>query len=143
MKRLAVAGAVCVALALSTAACSDDDDSPEGEATHAAGELCEDLRDLRSDADELAALKPASATKEQIEDAYNDVREDWDDAQEHVTALDVARKDAVQKAADDLRSAYDGVPDDATVPQVIDGVKAQAEKLTTTVTAASSSLKCP
>ncbi|NBE56812.1 hypothetical protein [Streptomyces boluensis] len=142
MKRLVAAGAVCAVLALSTTACSDSDSSPEDEATKAASELCENLGELKADNQKLAALDPATATKEQVQDAYDDVKDDWNDVKGNLSALSSAKRDAVQGASDDLRQASEDVPGDTTAQQTLTDLKPQIDKLATTVSDASTSLKC-
>ncbi|NGO74169.1 hypothetical protein G6045_00475 [Streptomyces sp. YC504] len=141
MKRLLISAAACAALALTVTSCSDDE-SPKDEATQAASELCSDLSELKADNAKLKALD-ASATKEQFQDAYNDVVDDWDDVSEHLNELDSAKKDAVQGAADDLKQAYGDLPGDTTGAQGVAKLKPQIEKLDETVAAASTGLKCP
>ncbi|MFM9371977.1 hypothetical protein [Streptomyces sp. Da 82-17] len=141
-KRLVLTGALCATLALSTAACSDDE-SPEEAATSAATELCGDIDDLQADIAKLTGLDPASATKEQVQDAYGDIRDDWNDAKEHITALSSAKEDAVTGAADGLKRAYEDIPDGTPVPEILTRLKPELEKLVDSVTQGSSDLKCP
>ncbi|MEV0317325.1 hypothetical protein ACIBKX_23075 [Streptomyces sp. NPDC050658] len=144
MKRLLATGMLCAALALSVTSCSDDDDdSPREEATEAAADLCSDLSELKADNTKLRDLDPASATKEQIKDAHEDVQDGWDDVKNDLGKLDSAKKEALTNAADDLKKAYDDLPDDTTGKDALNQLQPQIKKLDETLAAASTDLKCP
>ncbi|MFF2191409.1 hypothetical protein [Streptomyces sp. NPDC058157] len=117
------------------------DPSPNQSA--AAAQLCTDLNELRSDATALFGLNPASATKDQVKDAYDDVRDGWDDVSESTAAWNAAQKDAVKSAADGLKKTWDGLPGDVTGAEAATKLKPQAQMLDSAVKSARTGLKCP
>ncbi|MEV6108985.1 hypothetical protein AB0M28_30420 [Streptomyces sp. NPDC051940] len=142
MKRSLATGAVCAAVLLSLAACSDDDESPAEKATKAAGELCTDLTQMKSDVAALGALDAKTATKDQIKTATDAVQEDWDDIKDNLGDLASAKKDALSDATGDLKSSYDDLSGDTTGEEARTELQPQITKLQETVDAASTGLKC-
>ncbi|KIF03906.1 hypothetical protein PL81_21730 [Streptomyces sp. RSD-27] len=117
------------------------DPSPNQSA--AAAQLCTDLNRLRSDATALAGLNPASTTKDQVKDAYNNVKDDWDAVSKSTATWSAAQKDAVKSAADGLKKTWDNLPADATGAEAAAQLKPQAQKLDSAVKSARTGLKCP
>ncbi|MFF4321196.1 hypothetical protein [Streptomyces sp. NPDC001568] len=109
----------------------------------AAAQLCTDLNKLRSDATALVGLNPASATKDQVKDAYNDVKDGWDNVSESTATWDAAQKDAIKSAADGLKKTWDDLPDDTTGTDAAGKLKPQAQQLDTAVKSARTGLQCP
>lgn len=144
MKRLLTAATVtvCIAAASALSACSSSE-SPKDKATKAASSLCTDISALKSDNAKLAALDPASATKDQVGDAIDAVKSDWKKIADDSGDLSSAKKDAVSGSVDDLKSSYDDLGGDTTGKQALDQLQPQIQKVKTTAAAASTSLKCP
>ncbi|AZM92834.1 hypothetical protein D1J60_01225 [Streptomyces sp. W1SF4] len=143
MKRLPVIGVLCVSAALGLAACSDSDDNSAAEqATQAAADLCTDLNALKSDNAKLKAMNPASATKDQIKEAYDAVQKDWDNVKENTKELKQAERDAIKQAAEDLKKGYEDLPGDTTGQEALTKLQPQIQKLDQASTAAATGLKC-
>ncbi|MGW7319548.1 hypothetical protein [Streptomyces sp. NPDC054854] len=109
----------------------------------AAAQLCTDLNKLRSDATALFGLNPASATKDQVEDAYNDVEDGWDSVSESTATWNAAQKEAIKSAADGLKKTWDDLPDDAPATDAATKLKPQAQMLDSAVKSARTDLQCP
>ncbi|MEV7547983.1 hypothetical protein [Streptomyces sp. NPDC089915] len=117
------------------------DPSPNQSA--AAAQLCTDLNQLRSDATALSGLSPASATKDQVKSAYNDVKDGWDAVSKSTAAWNAAQKEAVKSAADGLKKTWDDLPGSVTGAEAATKLKPQAQLLDTAVKSARTGLKCP
>ncbi|MEU8465543.1 hypothetical protein [Streptomyces sp. NPDC029003] len=117
------------------------DPSPNPSA--AAAQLCTDLNKLRSDATALSGLNPASATKDQVKDAYNDVKGGWETVGKSKAEWNAAQKQAVKSAADGLKKTWDDLPGDTTGAQAATKLKPQATALDSAVKSARTGLKCP
>ncbi|WP_330300228.1 hypothetical protein [Streptomyces sp. NBC_00503] len=98
MKRSVATTVLCATAALGLTACSDDR-SPKAEAAHAASALCTNLSTLKGDTAKLDALDPATATKDQIKDAYEAVQKDWTAVGGDLGDLKGAKKDALNETA--------------------------------------------
>ncbi|MEU9720145.1 hypothetical protein [Streptomyces sp. NPDC047976] len=144
MKRFPVIGVLCVSAVLGLAACSDnsDDNSAAEQATKAAADLCTDLNALKSDNAKLKAMNPASATKDQVKEAYDAVQKDWDSVKDNVAKLKQAEQDAVKQAAEDLKKGYENLPGDTTGTDALTKLQPQIQKLDEASTAAATGLKC-
>ncbi|QES46750.1 hypothetical protein DEJ50_01640 [Streptomyces venezuelae] len=143
MKRFPVTAAAVAAAALALSACTSDDSSPQEEATQAAQQLCTDLNLLKADTAKLTALNPASATKDQLKDAYDAVQTDWENVKKSAADLREAERDALEDAAGDLKSGYEDLPGDTTGQQAVTQLQPQAQKLDQAAKAASTQHKCP
>ncbi|WCD87364.1 hypothetical protein KPP03845_103741 [Streptomyces xanthophaeus] len=141
MKRLPVIGVLCISAVFGLSACSDDS-SPAEEATEAAADVCTDLGELKADNAKLKALDPATATKDQIKEAYDAVQSDWEGLKDNLTKLKQAEKDAVKAAAEDLKKSYEDLPGDTTGQEALTKLQPQIQKLDVTTAAASVGLKC-
>ncbi|GLX19463.1 hypothetical protein Slala02_27780 [Streptomyces lavendulae subsp. lavendulae] len=116
---------------------------PSPNQSAAAAQLCTDLNKLRSDTTALFGLDPASATKDQVKDAYDDVRDGWDNVSDSTAAWNAAQKDAVKSAADELKKTWEDLPDDATGADAATKLKPHAQMLDTAVKSARTGLQCP
>ncbi|MFD5143774.1 hypothetical protein [Streptomyces sp. NPDC058401] len=143
MKRLPIAAALGAAAALFLTGCSSDDPSPKEQATQAASELCTGLSTLKADQAKLAALDPASATKDQIKDAVDAVQTDWDNVSSSLKDLGAAKKSAVGSAVGDLKSGFGNLPGDTTGSDALTQLKPQIQKFDETLVAASVGVTCP
>ncbi|MFG2292119.1 hypothetical protein [Streptomyces sp. NPDC048603] len=138
MKRLlatAVSAAAALVLAAGGAASAQPTDD-------AGKQLCTDLGELKADNAKLKALDPATATKDQIKQAHDDVQDEAKEVAESKAQFDQARKDAVQKAATDLQTAFAALPGDTTGKQALDKLQPQIQSLDSAVDAATTSLDC-
>ncbi|MFD3549968.1 hypothetical protein ACFWUW_31040 [Streptomyces sp. NPDC058655] len=142
MKRLPVIGVLCAVAVFGLTACSDDSSSPSEQATEAASELCTDLSELKADNAKLRALNPASATKDQVQEAQQAVQDDWNSVKENASQLREAERSAVQSAAENLKKAYDALPGDTTGQDALAQLQPQILKLDEATTSASTSLTC-
>ncbi|MFJ3877861.1 type IV pili methyl-accepting chemotaxis transducer N-terminal domain-containing protein [Streptomyces sp. NPDC090077] len=144
MKRLPVIGVLCVSAVLGLAACSDssDDNSAAEQATQAAADLCTDLNALKADNAKLKALNPATATKDQVKDAYEAVQKDWENVKGNISELKQAEQDAVKQAAENLKKGYEDLPGDTTGKDAVTQLQPQIQSLDQASTAAATGLKC-
>lgn len=85
---------------------------------------------------------PATATKDQIKDAYEAVQKDRTAVSGDLGDLKGAKKDAVSGAADGLKKAYEGLPGDTTGKDAPTTLRPQIRKLNETAAAASVSIAC-
>lgn len=142
MKRFVASGLLCAAVVLGASACSSDDKTPQEEASTAAAELCTNLNALKADTAKFKALDPATATKDQLKDAYDAVQTDWKKVKESTSALRSAERDAVQTSAENLKKAYEDLPGDTTGKDALTQLQPQIQALDTAVKEAGTSLKC-
>ncbi|UQW99876.1 hypothetical protein [Streptomyces sp. RerS4] len=144
MKRFAATTLICATAALGLSACSDDKDNttPKEEATQAAQALCTNFSELKGDTAKLRALDPANATKDQIKEAYDAVKEDLDAMGDNLQSLEQAKRDALTAAGDNLKKAYEDLPGDTTGQNTLTAIRPHVVKLEETVAASSTTLKC-
>ncbi|MFK0256334.1 hypothetical protein [Streptomyces sp. NPDC090445] len=142
MKRLVASVLLCAAVAVGASACSSNDTTPEEEATKAAAELCTNLTQLKSDNAALKALNPATATKDQMQKAYEAVQTDWKNVKESTRTMKSAEREAVQQAAENLKKGYEDLPGDTTGKDALTQLQPQIQALDTAVDEAATSLKC-
>ncbi|MFG2666513.1 hypothetical protein ACGFY6_20010 [Streptomyces sp. NPDC048387] len=101
------------------------------------------MNKLRSDTAALYGLNSASATKDQVKSAYNDVRDSWDKVAKSTAEWKAEQKDAVKSAADGLKKTWDDLPGDTTGAEAATKMKPQAQQLDNAVKSARTGLKCP
>ncbi|WP_329198581.1 MULTISPECIES: hypothetical protein [unclassified Streptomyces] len=142
MKRLIASGLLCAAVVLGVSACSSDDTTPQEKATKAAAEMCSNLTQLRADNAKLKTLNPATATKDQIQDAYNAVQTDWKNLKASRETMKSAERDAVQSSAEDLKKAYENLPGDTTGKDALSQLQPQIRSLDDAVRQAATT-QCP
>ncbi|WP_424216533.1 hypothetical protein ACN20G_30850 (plasmid) [Streptomyces sp. BI20] len=144
MRRCARVAAVAAAgLILTAGGTSAAFADPSDDPSSAAAELCTDLSELGSDSAALRALNPASATKDQVKEAYKDVQDSWKNVAESTATWDTAKKDAVKKAADALVKAYKDLPGDTTGTDALRQLSPHTAGLESAVTTARTGLTCP
>ncbi|MEV8533644.1 hypothetical protein [Streptomyces sp. NPDC051211] len=136
---LATACSTAAALALAVGGASAAVAQPTDDA---AVQLCSNLTELRADNAKLRALDPATATKDQVKDAFDDVQDSWKDVGESTAQFEASKKDAVKKAADDLKSTWEGLPGDTTGQEALTKLTPQIQSLDTAVSDATTSLSC-
>jgi hypothetical protein len=105
-------------------ACGDDDDESEVAGANAA--FCEDLTAYGTAVGGLAALDPATATKDDYESAAGDVKSTREDMVESAADLKEAEWENVRTQADTLRDQLRDAPDDQAVQSILDQAKTQA-----------------
>ncbi|MEW2416924.1 hypothetical protein AB0953_24785 [Streptomyces sp. NPDC046866] len=142
MKRFVASGLLCAVVAVGASACSSNDKTPEEEATQAAAELCTNLTKLKSDNAALKALNPATATKDQMQQAYEAVQTDWKKVKESRQTMKSAEREAVKDAAENLKKSYDDLPGDTTGKDALTQLQPQIQALDTAVNEAATSLRC-
>lgn len=142
MKRFVASGLLCAAAVLGASACSSDDTTPQEEATKAAAQLCSNLTQLRADTAKLKALNPATATKDQMQEAYKAVQTDWKNVKDSASTMRSAERDAVQSSAEDLKKAYDNLPGDTTGKDALTQLQPQIRQLDDAIKQAATT-QCP
>ena len=126
MKRRLVFGIGVGLLSLvAITACGDDDDDG-GDVAEANAEFCEDLAAYGTAVGDLAALDPATASKDDYDSAADDVRSARDDMVESAADLSVAEWENLATQADTLRDQLADAPDDAAVQAIVDEARPQA-----------------
>ena len=105
-------------------ACGDDDD--ESDVAEANTAFCEDLAAYGVAVGDLAALDPATASKDDYESAADDVRSTRDDMVDSAADLSEAEWQNVQTQADTLDDQLQDAPDDQAVQSVLEERKRQA-----------------
>ncbi|MFJ6720104.1 hypothetical protein [Streptomyces sp. NPDC091259] len=142
MKRFVASGLICAAVVLGASACSSNDETPEEKASKAGAELCTNLTQLKSDNAALKALNPATATKDQMQKAYDAVQTDWKNVKENTQTMKSAERDAVQSAAENLKKAYEGLPGDTTGKEALTQLQPQIQQLDAAATQAATDHHC-
>lgn len=105
-------------------ACGDDDD--ESDVAEANAAFCDDLAAYGTAVGDLAALDPATATKDDYESAADEVRSTRDDMVDSAADLSEAEWENLQTQADTLRDQLQDAPDDQAVQSILDEAKSQA-----------------
>jgi hypothetical protein len=128
MKRQLAIG-VTALISLSTlAACGDDDDSAS-DVADANAAFCEDLRDYGESLTALAALDPATATKDEYDAVAEDVKSARTDLGESGADLTEAALDNLESQADDLVGVLADAPDDAVVADILAAAQTQVAEV--------------
>ena len=107
------AAAVAAGLALLIAAVY-----PENSAT-AKQNFCDSLDNLASTVVSYEGLNPATATNDELDAAYNDISDAWNQVEDDANDWANAYDNPLGEAYDDLYWAYQGLPGDNTVAQDI------------------------
>lgn len=142
MKRFVASGLLCAAVVLGASACSSNDETPAEKASKAGAELCTNLTQLKSDNAALKALNPATATKDQMQKAYDAVQTDWKNVKQNTQTMKSAERDAVQSAAENLKKAYESLPGDTTGREALTQLQPQIQQLDTAATQAATDHHC-
>lgn len=106
------------------AGCGDDDDSSDVADANAA--FCDDLAAYGTAVGDLAALDPATATKDDYDSAADEVRSTREDMVASAGDLSQAEWDNLHSQVDTLRDQLKDAPDDQAVQSIIDEAKPQA-----------------
>jgi hypothetical protein len=126
MKRRLV---LCIASLVSMGAlmaCGDDDDDDASEVSEANTEFCDDLSAYGAAVADLAALDPATASKDDYDSAADEVRSTRDDVAESAGDLAEEEWENLLTQMDTLRDQLRDAPDDQAVQAVVDEAKPQA-----------------
>jgi hypothetical protein len=94
--------------------------------------FCSSVSNLGSSVSGLTALDPSSASKADYQSAVSSIESDWDAVKSAASDLGEATTSELQDGWDSFKSAVDNVPDDASVSDALDDVKASAETLAST-----------
>ncbi len=117
MRRSLTVGVVGLVLVGTIVSCGDDDDSSD--IADANAEFCTDLSAYRRAVADLAALDPATDTKEAYEDAVSEVRSTREEMVDSGADLAEAEWDNLQTQVDELRDTLADAPDDQTVQAIL------------------------
>ena len=126
MKRLTASGFALVLCMGALAACSDDSDDTAGDVQEANTEFCQDLATYGDAVKAFAALEPETATKDQYEDAADEVRSTREDMVESAESLSEAGWTNLEAQVDTLRDQLQDAPDDEAVAAILAEAKPQA-----------------
>jgi predicted negative regulator of RcsB-dependent stress response len=126
------------ALGLAVGMLSGCSASPEENVTKACGAsdaFAAAVKNFRATLTPNATIEEIRSAREKVSSTYNDLKG---------AAANVAkdRTDALASATDDLKSAVDAVPDNATVRQAVASLKNEAAKVETARTGVASELNC-
>lgn len=119
-KTLAAVG-LSAMLAVGLAACGDEDELSAEE------QYCTDLVELETSVDELLALRPATATIDEINEARDAVREDIENLADAADEVGSTRIDDLNEAYENLDGAIDDLSGDDTIPQALQGLRPDIE----------------
>lgn len=117
------AGLMVLAATLATG-CGDDDD--DGDVSEANAAFCEDLGEYISAVGTLAALDPATATKDDYDDAVDELGSTREDMVESAADLSEAEWENLATQVDELRDQLVDAPDDVAVQSILQDAAAQA-----------------
>lgn len=153
--RVVSAAFACAAVLAFASGCSDDDnDSPSTKASKsastasksasaAASAVCMDLQRLKEDTDKLTAMDPATASKDDVKNAVDQVTQDLADVSSASGDLGTAASAAVTAAAAAAKAAVQSVGDNASAQQTLDALKKPLETLSGTLSSVRGGLNCP
>ncbi|MCX4775971.1 hypothetical protein [Streptomyces sp. NBC_01264] len=104
--------------------------------------LCSSLTELKADNAKLRELDPATATKDQIEEAHKAVQDDWTTVAKSTAQFKAAHKEAIKNATKDVKKTYDGLPGDTTGAEALTKLTPNLQNLDEAVANAQTGLKC-
>ncbi|MET0145919.1 MAG: hypothetical protein ABW328_14225 [Ilumatobacteraceae bacterium] len=108
------------------AACGDDDDDTASDVVDANAAFCGDLTAYGAAVTSLAALDPATATKEEYTSAVDDVKSSREALVSSGEDLSQAEWTNLQAQVETLTGQLKDAPDDATVSSILAEADAQA-----------------
>jgi hypothetical protein len=91
---------------------------PEDSAT-AKANFCDSLNNLSSTVMSYQGLNPATATNDELDSAYNDIADAWNQVEEDANDWANAYDNPLGEAYDDLYWAYQDLPGDNTIAEDI------------------------
>lgn len=104
--------------------------------------FCSSLDTLQSSVGSLIGLSPTSASKEDYENALDQVEDDWDAVSDDASDLAGATTEQLEDAWDSFESALDAVPDDASVSDALGAVASAGKTLASSVASTLSGPDC-
>jgi hypothetical protein len=116
---LLVAGLILIAAA--AGGCGESDEEK------AQTQVCDARADLKTEIDDLAALTPAPATADGVEENLNAIQDDLNQIKDAQGDLNEERKQEVESATQDFSSEVEAVADDLTSDLSLSGAKAKLE----------------
>ena len=126
MKRRLMVSSILVSIALvALTACGDSDDD-ESDVAEANTAFCGDLAAYGAAVADLAALDPATATKDDYDSAAEAVSSTREDMVESAEELSEAEWENLQTQVDTLRDQLQDAPDDQAVQAILDEAQPQA-----------------
>lgn len=93
------------------------------------------LQEVRSSLTPEATVEELRSARQQLSDAYDDLRKEAGDVAED-------RLQVVEDNVDEFNNAVDEIPDDAKVPDAVDSLRNEAGDVDTAVTDLRSELNC-
>ena len=126
MKRRLMVSSILVSVALvALTGCGDSDDD-ESDIAEANTEFCGDLATYGTAVADLAALDPATATKDDYDSAAEAVSSTREDMVESAEELSEAEWENLETQVDTLRDQLQDAPDDQAVQAILDEAQPQA-----------------
>jgi uncharacterized alpha-E superfamily protein len=122
-KRFAYAVGLTLALSVYGVGCGDDDDG--GDVADANAEYCEDLNAYLGAVEDAEALDPATASKDDYEDALEAVESARIDVSESQAELSESQWENLEQQTEDLREQLQDAPDDEAVASILEEAKPQ------------------
>jgi len=104
--------------------------------------FCSSVDTLQSSVSSLLGLSPTSASKDDYENALDQVEDDWDAVSDDASDLAGATGDQLEDAWDSFESALDAVPDDASVSDALSDVASAGKTFASSVASTLSGPDC-
>ncbi len=140
MKRFLFGLGVGLLSVVAVTACGGDDDASD--VVDANSAFCEDLAAYGSAVGDLAALDPATASKDDYEAAADEVRSTREDMVDSAGDLGEAEWENLQTQADTLADQLQDAPDDQAIQSILDEAKPQAATVQASVATLNTAI-CP
>ena len=121
MLRLGLLVAGLVLIAATAAGCGESDEEK------AQTQVCDARADLKQQVDELAALTPATATADGVEENLNAIEDDLNQMKDAQGDLNEERKQEVESATQEFGSEVEAVANDLTSDLSLSGAQAKLE----------------
>ena len=121
MLRLGLLLAGLVLIAATAAGCGESDEEK------AQTQVCDARADLKQQVDELAALTPATATADGVEENLNAIEDDLNQIKDAQGDLSEERKQEVESATQEFGSEVEAVANDLTSDLSLSGAQAKLQ----------------
>ena len=121
MLRLGLLVAGLVLIAATAAGCGESDEEK------AQTQVCDARADLKKQVDELAALTPATATADGVEENLNAIEDDLNQMKDAQGDLSEERRQEVESATQEFGSEVEAVANDLTSDLSLSGAQAKLE----------------
>ena len=119
--RSGVLVAVLLLIAAAAVGCGESDEEK------AQTQVCDARADLKTQIDDLAALTPATATADGVEENLNAIEDDLNQIKDAQGDLNEERKQEVESATQEFTSEVEAVANDLTSDLSLSGAKAKLE----------------